>query len=497
MENLIAWIQTLKITQGDRAGMPFEVMPWQRRFLRGAFKPSVRHAALSVARANGKTTLCSGIAISAVLGPLRRARAECILVASSFTQARLGFEHAVGFLTAAQRKRLRILDNSNTALIECRETGARLRCIAADPRRAHGLAPSLVLADEPAQWGPSGDRLFAALATSQGKIAGSRIIALGTRPESASHWFSGLLRGDRRGVYAQCHAAAPGSPVSSEKAWRASNPSWSHMPVLRASVRAEAKDAEKDPMLVPQFKALRLNQGVADTAQAFLLSAEAWRRIEGDAPRSGAYVLGIDLGQSAAMSATVGFWPETGRLEGVGVFPCEPPLPERSLRDGAGNAYQAAADRGELLCMGHRVADVEQMVLEALARWGKPQMVVADRFREAELRQVLERARFPKTGLSLRGQGWRDGSEDVRLFRRACLREEVRPAPSVLLRHCVGNARLVSDAAGNLKLARRCAGGRRQNARDDAAAAAVLSVAAGVRSAGDRLENAAVRHVTI
>ena len=123
MENLIAWIQTLKITQGDRAGMPFEVMPWQRRFLRGAFKPSVRHAALSVARANGKTTLCSGIAISAVLGPLRRARAECILVASSFTQARLGFEHAVGFLTAAQRKRLRILDNSNTALIECRETG--------------------------------------------------------------------------------------------------------------------------------------------------------------------------------------------------------------------------------------------------------------------------------------------------------------------------------------------------------------------------------------
>ena len=40
----------LKITQGRRAGEPFEVLPWQRRFVRGAFRPGVSTSALSVAQ---------------------------------------------------------------------------------------------------------------------------------------------------------------------------------------------------------------------------------------------------------------------------------------------------------------------------------------------------------------------------------------------------------------------------------------------------------------
>ena len=44
------------------------------------------------------------------------------------------------------------------------KTGARVRCIGSDPRRAHGLAPVLVLADEPAQHPETtGERMVAAL----------------------------------------------------------------------------------------------------------------------------------------------------------------------------------------------------------------------------------------------------------------------------------------------------------------------------------------------
>ena len=32
--------------------------------------------------------------------------------------------------------------------------------------------------------------------------------------------------------------------------------------------------------------------------------------------------------------------------------------------------------------------------------------------------------------LDIRGQGFRDGAEDVRAFRRACLEGKVTPAPS-------------------------------------------------------------------
>ena len=55
------------------------------------------------------------------------------------------------------------------------------------------------------------------------------------------------------------------------------------------------------------------------------------------------------------------------------------------------------------------------------------------------------------------------------------------PAPSLLLRSPLAEARTVSDPAGNAKLSKGSQGGRRVRARDDAAAAAILAAAAGVR----------------
>ena len=77
--------------------------------------------------------------------------------------------------------------------------------------------------------------------------------------------------------------------------------------------------------------------------------------------------------------------------------------------------------------------------------------------------------------------GFKDGAEDVRLFRRACLEGKVAPGRSLLLRAALAEARTVADPAGNEKLAKGVEGGRRRRARDDAAAAAILAVAEGVR----------------
>ena len=79
--------------------------------------------------------------------------------------------------------------------------------------------------------------------------------------------------------------------------------------------------------------------------------------------------------------------------------------------------------------------------------------------------------------------GFKDGSEDVRQFRRACLEGRVVPGASLLLRSAMTEARVVIDPAGNSKLAKNSEGGRRVRARDDAAAAAILAVAAGSRRA--------------
>ena len=77
--------------------------------------------------------------------------------------------------------------------------------------------------------------------------------------------------------------------------------------------------------------------------------------------------------------------------------------------------------------------------------------------------------------------GFKDGAEDVRAFRRACLEDKVTPIQSLILASAMSVARVVLDPAGNSKLAKNAGGGRRLNARDDAAAAAILAVSLATR----------------
>ena len=76
--NVVRYLGGLTITQGRRAGQTFPVLPWQRRFVPGAFRPGVTDAALNVARGSGKTTLTAGIATAALDGPLAVPREEVV-----------------------------------------------------------------------------------------------------------------------------------------------------------------------------------------------------------------------------------------------------------------------------------------------------------------------------------------------------------------------------------------------------------------------------------
>ena len=254
------------------------------------------------------------------------------------------------------------------------------------------------------------------------------------------------------------------------------------MPALAEAIRDERDDARRDPALLPSFRALRLNMGLSDVAESVLLSPDVWESIETAEPdRSGPYILGVDLGTSAAMSAASAYFLRSGALDSVATFPEKPALDERGRLDGVGSLYQDMAKRKELMRAGEFVSDVPFLLSESLRRWGRPLAVVSDRWREGELRQALSDARFPLADLSLRGQGYRDGGEDVRAFRRACLAGHVRPVRSLLMRSAMSEARTVSDDAGNAKLSKKTEGGRRDAARDDAAAAAILAVSEGIR----------------
>ena len=472
---------------GDHDGALFRILPWEKKFIRGSFATRGT-AALSVARGNGKSALVAGIACAIVdpAGPLHGTRREAVAVASSFSQSRIIFEDVLAFLRArhdlSDRTIWRTQDSENRAMVEYRPTGARVRTIGSDPSKAHGLRPALVLADEPAQWDSAKrDRMLAAIRTGLGKVPRSKMICLGTRPSDEGHWFSKMLEDGGTATYSQCHGVDPDDSPFRISTWRKANPSMDHLPSLLAEIRDEAKLAKKDPSMLASFKALRLNMGVSDTEQATLLDAATWAEIEGEAPRNGKAYWGVDLGTTAAMSAVAAYWPATGRLECLSAFPSEPTLGERGLRDGVGMLYSEGNKLGELIQTGGAAVDVSELVRAAATRFGPPTAIAADRWREGELRDALKAARVPLARLELRGMGFKDGAEDVRGFRRACLEGEVTPLKSLMLASAMGVARVTMDPAGNSKLSKKSEGGRRVNARDDAAAAAILAVALATR----------------
>ena len=193
-------------------------MKWQRDFLRG-FTDTDGISCLTLARGQGKTTLCAGIAVATLDGPLMKSRAETVIVAGSLQQARVSFRHVKFFMgeklelrSENGRKIFRVLDTMQGCLIENRLTGAILKCQGNDPRKAHGFAPSLVLCDEPSQWDGRGEAMLSAMRTSAGKQAGFKMVCLGTRPAGPEHWFSRLLDGGAD--YTQIHAAEQGNALA-------------------------------------------------------------------------------------------------------------------------------------------------------------------------------------------------------------------------------------------------------------------------------------------
>ena len=490
--DLARYIEGLTLSQGRYAGQLFKLQPWQRRYLRGAFKPGVMDAALSCGRGSGKTTFVASIAAATVDvgGPLVAPRAENIVVASSFEQGMIAFRHILSFLRPTFEKygvgaahRFRVQDSANRASITDTETGAMLRCVGSDPARAHGLAPALVLADELAKW-PAGNvhAMISALETSRGKIPNSRMLWLGTRPASGAHPFERMLL-PGGADYRQVHAADPEENPFRIRSWRRANPGLDRLPDLLAAIKKEAIRAAKDGEKLAEFRALRLNQGVSDVRESWLMDPDTWASIErSDTPKTGRHYLGVDLGENASMSCAAAYWPDTGALSAIGVFPEQPDLLTRGHNDGCGELYVRAEARGELYQAGPLVSDPGELLRLSLELWGRPHRIVCDTWRKDKLREILGNSEFPPTPIEVRRHGFLDGSADIREFRDAALDGHLFPFPSLLLRSAIGEARTIMDAAGNTKLVK-AGSGRRRSARDDAVAAAIIAIAVARRVA--------------
>ena len=481
---LIRWMEGLKITEGPLAGTDFHAMPFQRRFVKGIMGEGVKEGALSVGRWNGKTTLTGALGAAAFVGPLALPRGQTTIIASSLGQAKIAFDHARYFLEPMfeeEPRRFRLIDNSHTCLMEDRETGAVLKAIGSDGKRAHGLAPVMLILDEPAQWPINfGAKMYAACVSALGKQPSALMVAVGTRSDDPLHWFSRMLDGGP-GVYAQLHAAAMGSDDYSDKSMHDANPAFRHMSHMMVEFKRLREKAKKDPAQRSIFRALNLNQGTSDveTYEA-IVSGENWSACEVPiAPaRAGPVFVSFDLGGSASMTAASSYWPQSGRFEVRGAFPAEPNLAERGEADGVGDRYLHMQQRGELRVYPGKVTPVGRFlawVAESL-KGEQVEVALADRYREAEAEQAMASA-----GVHWEME-WRavgagsHGSADIRAFQSEVLDAHLQLTPSLLMSSAISESKVGRDTNGNERLDK-----QRTKGRIDAVQAGVLAVAAGRR----------------
>ena len=473
---LESYLAGLVVGQGRHAGQPFTVLPWQSRFVRGAFgQPD--DAALSCGRGGGKTCLISGIGAACVDvdGPLVQSNAESVIVASSFDQALISFRHVLHFLRPTfekHKRRFRIQDSANRATITDRETGAMLRVLGSDPKRAHGLAPALVIGDELSQWPDTRiDAMISALSTSLGKIEGSRAIWIGTRPRTKTHPFARLLSGDLG--YRQVHAARKDDPPYHRRTWLRANPGLSHLPDLERQIRKDARAARQDEAALQSFRALRLNLGVSEVVESVLLSIEDFERVcaRPVPEREGRPICGLDLGESRAWSACVALFPN-GRIEALAVANGEVSIEGQEKRDRVpAGTYRKLFAAGLVTTDGTRRVPRVETVVDRLRKWN-PEVIVSDRFRYEEL--IDAKPPCPVIARKLMPSEW---SYDIRALRTIAadgpLSCESGSRPLVEASLSVSEVR--TDENGVSRLIKR---GDHNQARDDVSAALCLAAGA-------------------
>ena len=159
------------LCQWIEARQPLE--PFQRRFIRGAFRPGVRLAALSGPRGLGKSAL-SGWLLAAGLdptGPLYVKGAESVLLAGSLDQARAVFR----FLRQrCDGDDFRYLDSGQRVAATHKPTHTRVRVASSDPRKALGIVGArLLVGDEPGAWQERGGSEITSVPQSQAQASAS------------------------------------------------------------------------------------------------------------------------------------------------------------------------------------------------------------------------------------------------------------------------------------------------------------------------------------
>lgn len=455
-ERVLAFLRTLPIVSGLRAGETMELLDFQEQFIRGVYgnvddlgRRRVRLAALSVARGNGKSGLLAGLSLAHLLGPMQEPYGECYGAALDREQASVLYRMMRAIIEATPWMAARVNIREWHKEIIDEESQSIWKALTSDARKAHGLAPSFWVADEVAQW--RSREMWDALATGMGKRAQALGVTISTQAADDLHFFSEMLDAEPNPtVYVQLHAAPDDCALDDREAWRAANPALGAF--LNEEQFADAAErAMRSPSFEPSFRLLNLNQRI-DAEERFIdratwdANGEPFDPIELEGqPCYG----GLDLSSTQDLTAFSLWFPDTGRLLTWHWVPADT-IGERVERDRVpydrwandGWMERTAGRATDRVAIARRLAEVRQSY--------DVRGIAFDRWRFEDLGKLLsdEGIDLPLVEFV---PGFKSYAPAVDAFERALLEGRMQHNNNPVLRWQAGNVVIETDAAGNRK----------------------------------------------
>ncbi len=494
-QRVVAFLQDLPVTKGFGAGAKVQLEPFQREWVEAIYGDGedglrqVRTGLLSVARGNGKTVICAGLALCHLVGPEAEQRGECYSAAATKEQSALIFAEMEATILATPWMAARLNVKTFHKEISDPITGSIYKALASDGKSVHGLASSFVVCDELAQW--KSRELFDVLRTSLGKREQPLLLVIGTQSPRAENIMSELVDYSARidsgeiedpsfhgQVYAVPDDADPFDPAN----WPLANPALGRFRSAR-ELQEEATRAQRMPTFEPAFRNLYLNQRV--DAEPKAINPAEWELCGGTfdlaSLRGRPCYGGLDLSSTRDLSALALYFPEDG---GALVLHCWCPRENMGEREETDRVpYRTWAKQGLIEATPGRAIDKHFIVarLAEVASAYDLRGLAFDRWGMADLKAILGRE-----GITLPlidwGQGFASMGPAVDAFETAMLSGKLLHGMNPLLRWSAGNLVYEMDPAGLRKPSK-----NRSIDRIDPMAATIMAIGLSSRDEGPKV----------
>jgi len=474
----------LRHSEGEFAGKPFVLQPWQEDYLDRLFntkRPDGRRqyqrSLLAVPRKAGKTATCA--LVGAYEGFFGDEGGQILIAAGDRKQASLLFTACSRFIESCPGllKRCKIYKNS----IVIPHKKSTIQFLSSEHKGKHGFNPSVVIVDE-FHVQPNRD-LVDVLESGMGMRVEPLVIYVTTAGMDRvgpcfDEWQRALKVRDGLiddPTFLPCvFAADPDDDIFAEETWKKANPNYG-VTVRKEFMEREAALARESVAQEVKFRTLYLNQWTSNGANKFFRTG-LWEACDAPVrpPDGRPCYCGLDLSSTSDTTAFVAVWPgydDDGLADGTFDVMAHLFIPEEGAdRDEA--PYRQWAKDGCVTITDGNVTDYDVVrdYILSFCEQNVVRGVAIDRWNAAHLTTQLT-----AEGVAVKpyGQGYASMSAPLKLLSTLTMSRRIRHGGNPALALQVSNMQVKMDDAGNIKPTKAHS---HATARIDAAVALVMAL---------------------